>query len=149
MYRLRLNGEIKSKDEIKAMYENTSFPDVWNSALVENLGLDPVLESPIPITTRYQVAIKDGVEQNENGQWFWKWAVVDVEDSVAQAIDEDQAKAVRETRNKLLLECDWVVIKAYEYNEPVPAEWESYRQQLRDLPQQTGFPWEITWPDKP
>ena len=27
--------------------------------------------------------------------------------------------------------------------------WASYRQQLRDLPQQPGFPFEIEWPDKP
>ena len=32
------------------------------------------------------------------------------------------------------------------------AEWKTYRQALRDLPDQSGFPWEadgMTWPTKP
>jgi len=27
--------------------------------------------------------------------------------------------------------------------------WGTYRQELLDIPQQEGFPWEITWPTKP
>jgi hypothetical protein len=29
------------------------------------------------------------------------------------------------------------------------AAWEAYRQALRDLPQQAGFPWQVTWPTPP
>jgi hypothetical protein len=31
----------------------------------------------------------------------------------------------------------------------VPDEWIKYRQDLRDLPQQAGFPLSFTWPSKP
>lgn len=52
-------------------------------------------------------------------------------------------------RNARLTECDFVVTAAYERGEPVPAEWVSYRQALRDLPNQKGFPSTINWPVKP
>lgn len=149
MYRVREDGSIKSQDEVKQMYVNTSFPDVWSPELVENLGLDPILESPAPTTTRYQTVYKDGIEQNEAGQWVWKWAVDDMDSATAQALDDEQAKVIRATRDNRLAECDWVVIKAYETNTNIPAIWEIYRQQLRDVPQQSGFPWEVIWPSKP
>jgi hypothetical protein len=31
----------------------------------------------------------------------------------------------------------------------IPLEWDTYRQALRDLPAQTGFPNDIGWPVKP
>ena len=55
----------------------------------------------------------------------------------------------RGQRNMLLLACDIVVIRSYESGVPVPAEWVAYRQALRDIPAQPGFPENITWPTKP
>lgn len=55
----------------------------------------------------------------------------------------------RGQRNGLLQACDLVVIRSYEAGVPVPAEWVAYRQALRDVPQQPGFPENITWPVKP
>jgi len=40
-----------------------------------------------------------------------------------------------------------VVIKAVEIGATVPATTAAYRQALRDITSQAGFPWEITWPD--
>ena len=59
------------------------------------------------------------------------------------------AETVRAERNELLAASDWVVSFAYEKSEPVPAEWSAYRQALRDVPQQEGFPKDVVWPTKP
>lgn len=59
------------------------------------------------------------------------------------------AAAVREARNRLLTETDWLVVKHLERNENIPGVWEVYRQSLRDIPAQAGFPWNIVWPNKP
>jgi len=32
---------------------------------------------------------------------------------------------------------------------PVPTEWQTYRQALRDITEQTGFPENIEWPQEP
>jgi hypothetical protein len=64
-------------------------------------------------------------------------------------IDDEAAKAVRAQRDRLIAETDWIVIKNLELNQNVPGIWEVYRQNLRDVPSQAGFPHEITWPEKP
>jgi hypothetical protein len=149
MYRVKSTGEIKSQGEVRSMYPNTSFPSQWTPALVEELGLDPVFESPTPTTTRYQTAYKDGVEQDSQGRWLWKWSISEMDDETKAAKDAEAAKAVRATRDGKLAECDWVVIKNLELNQNIPGVWEVYRQGLRDVPAQAGFPYDITWPEKP
>jgi len=149
MYRVRSTGEVLSQGQVRSLYPNTSFPSQWTPALVEELGLDPVFESPTPTTTRYQVAFKDGVEQDAQGRWLWKWSISEMGDEAKAAKDAEQAKNIRPDRDRRLAECDWVVIKNLELNQNIPGVWEVYRQGLRDVPAQAGFPYDITWPSKP
>jgi hypothetical protein len=145
MYRVRSTGEVKSQGEVRSLYPNTSFPSQWTSALVEELGLDPVFETPAPTTTIYQTAFKDGVEQ-VNGNWVWKWSISEMDDDAKAAKDAEAAKAVRTDRDRRLSECDWTQVA----DAPVDkAVWAAYRQELRDVPAQAGFPHNITWPSKP
>lgn len=62
---------------------------------------------------------------------------------------QQKIKNVRNERNRLLIDSDWVVVKSFERNENIPAAWEIYRQALRDIPQQAGFPDNVVWPTKP
>lgn len=55
--------------------------------------------------------------------------------------------SVRLTRNQLLAETDWT--QAKDVPDAVSAKWAPYRQALRDVPQQAGFPDNVTWPTKP
>lgn len=59
---------------------------------------------------------------------------------------DDLARNARSRRDALLTACDWVVMKATETGTAVPADWQRYRQALRDLPDQAGFPITIDWP---
>lgn len=68
---------------------------------------------------------------------------------IPPAATEAKAVEVREERNKRLSATDWRVIKHLELNENIPGVWEVYRQALRDVPEQPGFPWEVTWPNEP
>jgi hypothetical protein len=146
MYRVKSTGEIKSQGEVRSMYPNTSFPSQWTPALVEELGLDPVFESPTPTTTRYQTAFKDGVEQDAQGRWLWKWSISEMDDEAKAAKDAEQAKNIRSDRDKRLSDTDWTQVA----DAPVDkAVWATYRQALRDVPAQAGFPYDITWPEKP
>lgn len=148
MYRIKSSGEVKTQGEIRQMYPNTSFPKTWSPELVEELGLDVVFEAPTPSTTVYQTAFKDGVEQ-VNGKWTWKWSISEMDDEAKAAKDAEAAKGVRASRDAKLAECDWLVIKAAETGVPLAADWATYRQALRDVPSQVGFPHNVTWPAKP
>jgi hypothetical protein len=56
---------------------------------------------------------------------------------------------IREERNKLLTESDWVVIKANESETSVPDEWKTYRQALRDITTTFENVNDVVFPDKP
>lgn len=146
MYRIRATGEVVSQGEFRSRNKNTSFPSQWSVELVEELGLDPVFETPAPTVTRYQTAYKDGTEQDSKGNWVWKWSISEMDDEAKAAKDAAQATAVRADRDRRLADSDWTQVA----DAPVDkAAWAIYRQELRALPEQTGFPWDITWPVKP
>ena len=52
-------------------------------------------------------------------------------------------------RNRRLAECDWVAIRAFTTDTPVPEEWKTYMQALRDLPANTDDPVNPAWPVAP
>ena len=76
--------------------------------------------------------------------------IAEVEALRAAAPSETDIKwqQIRNQRNRLLLETDWVVTKASDTGVAVSNEWKTYRQALRDVPTQTD-PDNITWPTKP
>ena len=59
---------------------------------------------------------------------------------------DETAASVREHRNAKLAATDWTQLTDAPINSSV---WASYRQQLRDVTAQAGFPWEINWPVAP
>lgn len=59
--------------------------------------------------------------------------------------DDRKAVDVRQERNGLLRDSDWVSASDVTMSD----EWRTYRQALRDVPAQSGFPNDITWPTKP
>jgi hypothetical protein len=65
---------------------------------------------------------------------------------VAVITEEDQ---VRNIRNFKLAESDWRVLVSVEMNESLPIEWKLYRQELRDISNQEGFPSKVEWPIEP
>ncbi len=80
----------------------------------------------------------------------WNWTTKIWEDIRTQEQKSTLANIkARQERDKLLNNSDWVVVKALEQGEPVPENWRTYRQQLRDITQQPGYPLTITWPTPP
>ena len=63
--------------------------------------------------------------------------------------EEELAKEAREKRGRLLGESDFYVMPDYPASEDGLAAVKAYRQMLRDISSQTGFPAEIKWPVKP
>jgi hypothetical protein len=71
----------------------------------------------------------------------------DAEEAAWAAFANDRAAAeARAQRNQLLTASDWTQV----IDAPVNQEaWATYRQSLRNVPQQDGFPTTIVWPVKP
>ena len=56
---------------------------------------------------------------------------------------------VRRQRDALIAACDWTQVPDAPLTAAKHAEWVTYRQALRDVPAQAGFPDTIDWPKNP
>ena len=160
--RIRETGAVMYESEFRALHPNTSMPQQLSEELLNDFGADVVFEGPQATGgTVYQYSQAQGVEQI-NGKWYTKYVLgptfIDtVEDGVTTTAlehenaykaqkDAEQAKNVRATRDAKLAECDWTQVA----DAPVDkAVWATYRQSLRDITTQEGFPWTVTYPEKP
>jgi hypothetical protein len=81
----------------------------------------------------------DDIEVYENLVWgedneTTKPTLQECEDIWNEIIITQPMELLRSNRDKMLVECDWVVIRAYSQGVAVPTEWSTYMQTLRDLP---------------
>lgn len=74
----------------------------------------------------------------ENGSWVQRWSIENLPEEYASA-------NVRAHRDSLLAKTDWMALS----DMTLTQEYAEYRQFLRDVPQQLGFPYEVEWPTKP
>jgi hypothetical protein len=157
--RIRESGQVMYESEFRAYTKANGGPswETTTTEILDNLGADVVFEGPQATGgTVYQYSQAQGVEQIE-GKWYTKYVLgpvfIDGETTAAEqeaaykAIkDAEQASAVRKSRGDKLAECDWTQVA----DAPVDKEaWATYRQALRDISAQEGFPWTVTWPTQP
>jgi hypothetical protein len=155
-YRNRTTGEVKSQGHWRQVYKNMSLPRVWKAATLDALDLDPVLRSPAATVGDYQVSVRDGVEQNANGDWVERYVARDMfqdttEDGVTTTkaeheaayqatLDAKTAEGHRTTRNKLLADSDWTQMNDSPLTNEAKTAWATYRQELRDMSDLASWP---------
>ena len=145
-YRHTETGAVKSQGEWRRHYSNTSLPRVWTAATLQGLKLEAVLEAPKPTVDRTQTVRRDGIKKDSKGNWITAWTVVAKTQEQLDAETVQAAQSVRSQRDSLLAASDWTQVP----DAPVDqAAWRTYRQALRDVTTQSGFPHEVTWPVKP
>lgn len=64
----------------------------------------------------------------------------------AAGANDRAAADIRTERDAKLTQSDWTQVADAPVNQ---AAWATYRQALRDIPSQAGFPNEVVWPIKP
>jgi hypothetical protein len=157
--RIRATGQVLLQHEWEKWVAQTyakSLSGISEEA-VNRFESDIVFEGPQATGgTVYQYSQRDGVEQLD-GKWYTKYILgpvfTDGETTAAEQEaaykarkDAEQAKSIRNSRTEKLKDCDWTQIADSTADKTA---WATYRQALRDVPSQTGFPWEITWPTQP
>jgi hypothetical protein len=150
--REQATGQIITDAQFKALYPNTSFPAVIDYAA---WGYDVIFEGAQATgATVYQYSMRQGVEQIED-KWYTKYVLGPIfEDPEEEAaykarLDEEQAGRVRADRNARLAACDWTQVDDAPFDNVTKAAWAAYRQTLRDISSQAGFPWTVEWPAEP
>ena len=164
--RIRETGQVLLQHEWEKWVAQTYAKSLSGitEEVVNRFDSDVVFEGPQATGgTVYQYSQRDGVEQIE-GKWYTKYILGPVftdspatDTSPAQTAaeqeaaykalkDAEQAKAIREQRNTKLSECDWTQLADSSADKTT---WATYRQALRNVPSQDGFPWTIEWPTQP
>lgn len=158
------SGDVVSEQGFRALFPNTSMPQQLSEALINEFGGSVVFEGPQATGgTVYQYSQAAGIEQIGD-KWFTKYVLGPVftdraatEDTPAQTAaeqeaayksmkDAEAAKSVRASRDEKLKSSDWTQIADATVDKTV---WAVYRQALRDITSQEGFPHSVQWPTQP
>ena len=151
MYVKITNGLVETYpyDVLQLRRDNpdTSFPRPTTDEMMAEWGVFPVSVEPQPdYTARTQNCIPNTAPTHIEGAWTLGWTVADKEVDEIVEYDEEAATHTRVTRDSLLDDSDWTQVA----DAPVDATaWATYRQALRDVTAQVGFPHNVVWPTKP
>ena len=157
--RIRSTGQVLLQHEWEKWVAQTYAKSLSGitEEVVNRFESDIVFEGPQASGgTVYQYSQRDGVEEVE-GKWYTKYILgpvfTDGETTAAEQEaaykarkDAEQAASVRNSRTEKLKDSDWTQIADSTADKAV---WATYRQALRDITAQSGFPWTITWPTQP
>lgn len=138
------NNTVAQVGDYRELFPNVSFPPSGPSAewMTENSCLGVTVWKAYNSRTEKLEQVAPYIE---GGQVF----TVSVTAKTQAEMDADtasQAAQVRANRNQLLKDCDWTQIQDATVDKQA---WATYRQALRDISSQTGFPWEVEWPHDP
>lgn len=153
MYVLAPNQTVEtfpySIGDLRRDNPNTSFPRNPSNDVLADWNVFPVVDRPTP---EYDLATQNCTQINptlEDGEWVMTWQVSDASSDEIAARLEGESASVRADRNRRLAECDWTQLSDCPLSDADKAAWSTYRQELRDIPGQSGFPWDISWPNTP
>jgi len=145
---------------------NTSFPAQIPNTILRRYGVyevteldkpsyDPLVQTLVVGTpTREVIRMKTEadctdpltgeIDTDQVGQPLYgnEWEVSYTAQNIEQATAESN---VRAKRDSLLQETDWMALS----DVTMSSEMTTYRQALRDVPAHSGFPFSVTWPNKP
>lgn len=118
----------------------TSFPDQPSEDMLKEWNVYPYTVETKPSYNNLIQQITEGeFFKNAEGNWVQSWLVENLSLELAK-------HNIRKKRDTLLSSSDWTQVS----DAPVDrVEWAAYRQALRDIPEQEGFPWDVVWPTEP
>jgi hypothetical protein len=139
-----------SADDIRAAFPNTSFPDTATGfeTAIQREGYKKVAQTPQP-SVDYTEDVTEGAPEEQDGSYVQTWVVTDASTAEIQQRTDAQAEQVRVERNERLAACDWTQLTDSPLSAEAKAAWAFYRENLRMVPEQPGFPWNVQWPPTP
>ena len=126
---------------------STSFPSGGiSTASLAEWNVFPVHFADQPVVDALAQRVVELAPMYDGQAWIQQWAVEALSQDEINANTAQQAAAVRADRNARLAATDWTQIADSTADKPA---WATYRQALRDVPSQAGFPQSVTWPQEP
>jgi len=164
MHFVKLNAEGQpdewpvTLEKIRFDNPQISFPADPSAFDFSEWGYQPYALSDKPEFDPYMQEVAEVTPTLTDGVWYQSWMVTEKYPEDERPAKKEEHDAIllaekgdgkRAERDAALFETDWVAIKAFETGTTVDEAMATYRQGLRDVPQQEGFPDSINWPTKP
>ena len=128
------------------VYEVTELDKPSYDPLVQTLVVGTPTQEVIRMKTEADCTDPETgeVDTDQVGQPLYgnEWEVAHTVQNMEQATAEAN---IRAKRDSLLQETDWMALS----DVTMSVEMTTYRQNLRDIPSQAGFPYSVNWPVKP
>jgi len=126
---------------------SVSFPRQISDDTLAAYGVYPASYEARPSCDESTQSVSQNTEPTLiNGAWIVGHEIANKTAAEIADYIENNAKTQRTDRNKLLAETDWTQVADAPVDQAV---WATYRQALRNITAQAGFPNNITWPTKP
>ncbi len=142
-------GDPIFEDQFYALFNNVSFTRPLASEDVISRGYAFYQDSLKPEHYIYEVAEPSDPVQVSDDLWEKGWSVRQMTSDEISDVDNGLASSVRDSRNQLLSASDWTQFNDSPLSEADKESWAAYRNALRDVPSQSGFPNDIVWPELP
>ena len=127
--------------DLRLANQNVSFAANLSDDDLASFGMVRVVTVDRP-----EIAAHQAVEESQpvlvDGNWVQTWSVRNLNDAEVQQLRD----TIRDQRNSLLSSSDWTQLADATVDK---AAWATYRQALRDIPQQAEFPYNVTFPVTP
>ena len=133
-------------ENFRQLFPLVSFPAYLVPEAIEPHGYGLYDYSDVLTPGRYEKLVEGTPVRNESGLWKQNWTIVSMTEEERTAADTQQAHEVRGERNFRMKASDWTQVPDAKVDK---AAWATYRQTLRDVPNQEGFPWDVDWGTEP
>lgn len=126
---------------MKSMLDSQFYYDVASGGFITKEIHGKIPDDAIPVEPDEHMYLIDQVN-NHNKEIVVNDGKLTLQEVVLS--DSEAASHVRQERDNLLRNCDWSQLP--DVKESTRTLYQSYRQDLRDIPSQEGFPHDIVWP---
>lgn len=135
-----------SLEELRSDNPRTSFPVEMSASELAEWGVYSVEEQNPPAYNEQTEAIELQPPALVNGVWVQGWLIVAASAEEIERRTTNRAALVRMQRNEYLANSDYTQLNDFEGNSFFLEQVRQIRKKLRDVPLQTGFPWDVVWP---
>ena len=137
-----------SVQNLKNENPNTSFPTIIADSLLESFNIYKVETKSSGYDSDDTKDVTEVTPTLSGSVYVQTYNITDADEETINKRREIKWSEVRSNRDSLLSECDWTQFNDSPISGSTLIDWQTYRQSLRDITNQST-PYDITWPNKP
>lgn len=149
---LKVSGSIitypYSVQNLKNENPNTSFPTIISDSLLESFNIYKVETKNSGHDSDDSKDVTEVTPTLSGSIYIQTYTISDADTETINKRREIKWSEVRSGRDSLLSESDWTQFNDSPISGSTLTDWQTYRQSLRDITNQSD-PYDITWPNIP